>query len=159
MCRIGIGHDTHRLRRGKQLVLGGVEIPDAPAGTVAHSDGDVLLHALVDALLGAAGGGDIGDLFPNTDPRWKNASSDIFLAEALRRVRRKGFRVANADCIVFLERPALGSRKRDIAARVAKLLGVAPDAVGVKAKSGEGIGAIGRAAAVAAQAVVLLARG
>lgn len=156
LIRIGIGYDLHRLAPGRPLILGGVRV-ESPVGADAHSDGDVVLHALTDALLGAAAAGDIGDLFPDTDSAWKNADSSHFVAAAVRRVRDAGLRPAQADIVILLERPKLGSNKEAIRRRVAELLGLDPAAVGVKAKTHEGVDAIGEGRAVACHAVVGLA--
>ena len=153
--RVGIGLDSHRLEAGRRCVLGGVEIP-AEAGPVGHSDGDVLLHALPDAVLGALGQAVIGDLFPPGDERWRGADSSTFLAEALRRAAAAGFRVASADTVVSAERPRLGPWKERIRANVAAMLGLPPDRVGVKAKTAEGLGPVGEGRAIEARAVVLL---
>ncbi|MDQ7780452.1 MAG: 2-C-methyl-D-erythritol 2,4-cyclodiphosphate synthase [Planctomycetota bacterium] len=155
--RAGIGFDIHRLVRGRRLVLGGVEIP-AESGLLGHSDGDALLHAVCDALLGACGLGDIGDLFPDTDARFKGRDSAFFVHEVLARTSKAGWKVANIDTIVFLERPRLGPWKRAMRDRIAALLGLAAANVGVKAKTMEKLGPIGGRRAVAALAQVLLVR-
>jgi 2-C-methyl-D-erythritol 2,4-cyclodiphosphate synthase len=155
--RVGIGHDTHRLAEGRPLILGGVRI-DHPRGLVGHSDADVVLHALTDALLGAAGMGDIGDAYPDTDPVWKDADSARFLRETLSALNREGWRVVNVDVIVFAQEPRLGPVKGAIRDRLAVLLGVEPGAVNVKAKTGEKVGPIGRAEAISAEAVALIER-
>ncbi len=155
--RVGIGHDTHRLEEGRPLILGGVRVEHA-RGLVGHSDADVVLHALTDALLGAAGLGDIGDAFPDTDPTWKGADSRLFLRAALARLNREGWRVVNVDVIVFAQEPKLGPVKNAIRASLAELLGVAPDAVNVKAKTGERVGHLGRGEAMACQVVALIDR-
>ena len=156
--RVGSGHDTHRLAESRPLILGGVYL-DHPRGLVGHSDADVVLHAVTDALLGAAGLGDIGDLYPDTDDRWKDADSRLFLAETLERLNRDGWRVVNLDVIVFAQEPKLGPVKADIRRSLAELLGMDAGAVNVKAKTGERVGHIGRAEAIACQAVVLIERG
>lgn len=125
-------------------------------GLDGHSDADVVLHALTDALLGAAGLGDIGDAFPNTDPQWKDAASELFLKQSLQRINALGWNVVNADITLFAEEPKLGPIKSTIRANVARLLGVAADAVNVKAKTGERVGHIGRGEAIACHAVVLI---
>src|SRR4051794_489028 len=155
MTRIGIGHDTHRLETGRPLILGGVTVPH-PRGLAGHSDADVVLHALTDALLGAAGMGDIGDAFPDTDPRYKDADSRIFLAAALERLNRAGWRPVNVDVIVFAQEPKLGPVKTAIRDNLAKLLGLSVDRVNVKAKTGERVGHIGRAEAIACSVVALI---
>ena len=153
--RVGIGHDTHRLEVGRPLILGGLRI-EHPRGLIGHSDADVVLHALTDALLGAAGLGDIGDAFPDTDPQYKNRESSFFLHEALIRVNRKGYHVVNVDVIIFAQEPKLGPLKAGIRAALAVLLGLPLDCVNVKAKTGERVGHIGRAEAIACQVVALL---
>jgi 2-C-methyl-D-erythritol 2,4-cyclodiphosphate synthase len=153
--RVGSGHDTHRLAEGRPLILGGVRI-DHPRGLVGHSDADVVLHAVTDALLGAAGLGDIGDLFPDTDPRYAGADSRIFLADALGRLNPLGWRVVNLDVTIFAQEPKLGPVKATIKANLAELLGLPTDAVSVKAKTGERVGHIGRGEALGCHAVVLI---
>jgi len=153
--RIGIGHDTHRLVEGRPLVLAGLPI-DFPRGLAGHSDADVVLHAVTDALLGAAGLGDIGDAYPDTDPRWRDANSTIFVREALSRLNQSGLRPVNLDVIVFAQEPKLGPLKQRMRDRLAELLRLPPAAVNVKAKTGEGVGSIGRGEAISCQAVVLL---
>ena len=153
--RVGIGHDTHRLAEGRPLVLGGVRV-EHPRGLVGHSDADVVLHAVTDALLGAAGLGDIGDAYPDTDPAWRGADSALFLRETLARLNRAGWRVVNLDVIVFAQEPKLGPVKGQIRDRLAELLRLDAAAVNVKAKTGEKVGHIGRAEAIACQAAVLI---
>jgi 2-C-methyl-D-erythritol 2,4-cyclodiphosphate synthase len=153
--RVGIGHDTHRLEEGRPLWLGGVRV-EHPRGLAGHSDADVVLHALTDALLGAAGLGDVGDAFPDTDPAWKGADSRLFLRDALERLNRAGWGVVNVDVIVFAQEPKLGPLKAAIRRSLAELLGLSTDAVNVKAKTGERVGHIGRAEAIACQAVALI---
>lgn len=155
--RIGIGHDTHRLTPGRRLRLGGVDIPHE-RGLEGHSDADVLLHALTDALLGAVGLGDIGDAFPDTDERWRDADSRLFLDAALERVRARGWRLVNVDTVLFAQEPKLGPWKETIRRHLSELLDIPADNVNIKAKTGEKVGAIGRGEALAAQAVVLLSR-
>ena len=150
--RIGYGWDSHEFKKGVPLRIGGVKLPH-DRGLAGHSDGDVLLHALTDALLGAVAAGDIGGFFPPGDPKWKNADSAIFVAEALRQVRRAGYSVANVDSTLILAAPKIGPHARKIQTRVAELLGIAPDAVGVKAKTPEGMGTDN--AAIAHVAVLL----
>ena len=153
--RVGLGHDTHRLAAGRPLILGGLRI-DHPRGLVGHSDADVVLHALTDALLGAAGLGDIGDAYPDTDPTYKDRDSAFFLRETLTRLNHAGWRVVNTDITIFAQEPRLGPHKARMRDHVAGLLGIAPAAVNIKAKTGEGVGSIGRAEAIACQAVVLI---
>jgi 2-C-methyl-D-erythritol 2,4-cyclodiphosphate synthase len=153
--RVGIGHDTHRLAASRPLVLGGVRI-EHWRGLVGHSDADVVLHALTDALLGAAGLGDIGDAYPDTDSVYRGCDSRVFLQETLVRLRLAGWQVVNVDLIIFAQEPKLGPVKAEIRRHLAELLALAPEAVNVKAKTGEGVGAIGRAEAIGCQAVVLI---
>jgi len=153
--RVGIGFDVHRLATGRRLVLAGVQVPH-DRGQKAHSDGDVVLHAIADACLGAAGLGDLGDHFPDTDPAWKDADSARILTLALAKVKAAGWRPASTDVNVMLERPTLAGLKEKMRGRLAELLGLEPDAVGLKARTLEGLGPIGAGQAVAAQAVVVL---
>ena len=155
MYRIGSGHDSHRLVEGRPLVLGGVHIPHA-RGLLGHSDADAVLHALTDALLGAAGLGDIGDAYPNTDPQWKDADSARFLAETVAKLAGLGWEVANADVTVFAQEPKLGPAKASIRDNLARLLNLPADRVCVKAKTGEHVGHIGRGEAIGCHAVVLI---
>jgi 2-C-methyl-D-erythritol 2,4-cyclodiphosphate synthase len=155
--RVGLGHDTHRLVAGLPLVLGGIRIEHS-AGLEGHSDADVLLHALTDALLGAAGLGDIGELFPDTDPQYRGADSSRFLLEAVRQVRDAGWLPVNVDCTIHAQRPKLSSMKPAIKLRLAELLGIPADCVNVKAKTGERVGPVGREEAMCADAIVLLQR-
>ncbi|MFO0801646.1 MAG: 2-C-methyl-D-erythritol 2,4-cyclodiphosphate synthase [Gemmataceae bacterium] len=153
--RVGSGHDTHRLVEGRPLILGGVRIEHS-RGLAGHSDADVVLHAVTDALLGAAGLGDIGDLFPDTDPQWKDADSRRFLEEAAYRLSQHDYRVINLDITIFAQEPKLGSLKARIAENVAELIGMAQSDVSVKAKTGEHVGHIGRGEAIGCHAVVLI---
>lgn len=154
-ARVGIGHDTHRLEPGGPLRLGGIDVPfDRQA--VGHSDADALLHALTDALLGAAALGDIGELFPDTDPAHRGRDSGQMLVVARDRVRAAGWGVVNCDCIVFAQQPKLGPYKQRIQARIAELLELEPTRVSVKAKTGERVGPVGRLEAIEAQCIVLL---
>ena len=155
--RVGLGHDRHRLIADRPLILGGLKI-EFDRGLDGHSDADVLLHAITDAILGAAGLGDIGEWFPNTDPRWANANSALFLHHALMEVRKAGWAIVNLDCTIHAERPKLSTHKKAIAAQVAHLLEVDPSVVNVKAKTGERVGPIGRQEAIDADAVILLQR-
>lgn len=157
MIRVGLGHDTHRLGAPRPLRLGGVVIPHE-TGPVAHSDGDVLLHALIDALLGATAQGDIGEWFPDTDPAWRDADSAALVAEVCRQIRTDGWQVLNVDAVVFAQRPKLAPYKSAIRRRIAELLGLAETQVSVKAKTGEGVGPIGREEAIAAEVVALVER-
>jgi 2-C-methyl-D-erythritol 2,4-cyclodiphosphate synthase len=153
--RVGIGHDTHRLAPGRPLLLAGVRV-EHPLGLVGHSDADVVLHALTDALLGAAGLGDIGDAYPDTDPAYKDRESRFFVADTLVRLHAKGYRVVNVDVTIFAQEPKLGPLKAQMRRSLAELLGLDLDAVNVKAKTGEKVGAIGRAEAIGCQAAVLI---
>ena len=153
--RIGSGVDVHAFGPGDHVMLGGVRVAHTH-GVLAHSDGDVLLHALTDALLGAAGLGDIGQHFRDTDPRWKGADSAGFVQAVLGMLRARGLRVGNADLTLLAERPKLGPVREAIRARIAELLEVSPEAVNVKATTTEKLGFLGRAEGLAAQAVVLL---
>lgn len=156
--RVGLGFDSHRLGEGRPLVLGGVRI-DHPRGPISHSDGDVVLHAVTDALLGAVGAGDIGDAFPDTDPQWKEADSVLFVHAAMAKLKQRGWRPVNLDVIVFAQEPKLGPVKAAIRSRLAQLLEVGEEQVNVKAKTGEKVGHIGRGEAIACQAVVFIAQG
>ncbi len=153
--RVGIGHDTHRLVDGRPLILGGVRI-DHPRGLYGHSDADVVLHAVADALLGAAALGDIGEYYPDTDPRWAGLESDRLLAEVVEQVARAGWKPGNCDVIIHAQAPKLTPHKPAIRANLARLLDLDPSAVNVKAKTGEHVGPVGRAEAIACEAVVLL---
>ncbi|HWG42244.1 MAG TPA: 2-C-methyl-D-erythritol 2,4-cyclodiphosphate synthase [Gemmataceae bacterium] len=158
LFRVGIGHDTHRLAEGRPLILGGIHVEHA-RGLIGHSDADIVLHALTDALLGAAGLGDIGDQYPDSDPAWKDADSCLFLRETVVRLNQAGWRVVNVDVIIFAQEPKLGSIKAAIRANLAALLGLDADAVNVKAKTGERVGVIGRAEAMSCQVVALISTG
>ena len=153
--RVGMGEDLHRVEDGRSLVLGGVTIEGA-VGLAGHSDADVLLHAIADAVLGAAGLGDLGAHFPSSDERWAGADSSLFLTEALRMTREEGWALANIDATVRAERPRLAHHLPAIRESVARVAGVDAARVNVKAKSGEGLDAIGRGEAIGAAAVVLL---
>ncbi|HUJ94490.1 MAG TPA: 2-C-methyl-D-erythritol 2,4-cyclodiphosphate synthase [Terriglobales bacterium] len=139
MTRIGYGWDSHEFKRGIPLKIGGVTLPH-PKGLGGHSDGDVLLHALTDALLGAVAAPDIGSLFPPSDPKWKGADSAVFLREALKRVRAAGYRLVNADSTLILSAPKIGPHAAAIRTRVAELLGLPGNCFGLKAKTPEGMG-------------------
>ena len=152
MVHVGIGYDVHQRVAGRQLVLGGVESPH-PKGLDGHSDADALMHALCDAVLGAIGEGDIGQLFPNTDPRWKGAPSRIFLEEAARRVAARGGRLVNVDASVIAEQPKMAPHIPAMKANIAAALRIAPDCVGLKATTNERIGFVGREEGIAAMAV------
>ncbi|MEZ6128168.1 MAG: 2-C-methyl-D-erythritol 2,4-cyclodiphosphate synthase [Planctomycetaceae bacterium] len=155
--RIGEGHDTHRIIPDRRLVLGAVTI-DCDFGLDGHSDADVLLHAVIDALLGATGRGDIGEWFPNTSAEWKDVDSALLLEQVWNDLKSDGWQLQNLDCTISAERPRLGPWKPQIRKRVAELLGVSADQINVKAKSGEAVGPVGRGEALTADAVVLLFR-
>jgi 2-C-methyl-D-erythritol 4-phosphate cytidylyltransferase / 2-C-methyl-D-erythritol 2,4-cyclodiphosphate synthase len=155
VTRIGTGYDLHRLVEGRPLVIGGVRIP-GEKGALGHSDADVVCHALTDAVLGAAGAGNIGARYPDTDPKWKDASSIELLRDSVRHVRDAGFAVENVDVTVVLERPKIAPHTASIQARVADALGVDSPRVSVKAKTNEGVDAIGRGEAIAAHAIALV---
>lgn len=157
LFRIGYGHDIHRLQQGGRLVLGGVVVSEEMS-PIAHSDGDVVIHAVVDALLGAMGWGDIGEHFADDDPRWKGQPSLVFLEPTVQRLRDSRYAVQNVDVSILAERPRLKAFKGEITASLAAMLGVAPDAVNIKAGTNEGCDAVGRGEAIAAHAVVLVAR-
>jgi 2-C-methyl-D-erythritol 2,4-cyclodiphosphate synthase len=151
--RIGYGWDSHEFKQGVPLNIGGVKLQH-DKGLAGHSDGDVLLHAITDALLGAVAAGDIGTFFPPSEPKWKNADSTIFLQEALKQIKAKGYRIENVDSTLILDTPKIVPHAKAIQSRVAELLGIAPDAVGIKAKTPEGMGTDN--AAIAHVAVLLV---
>ncbi len=153
--RIGLGYDLHRLTAGRPLYLGGLRIPHS-RGLLGHSDGDVIIHAVIDALLGAGGEGDIGRLFPDTDPGLKNVRSTELLRDVVSRLRRKRLRIAHVDAVVVAESPKLGpyfEKRKDV---LAPLLGLPRDRLGLKAKTNEGLGEIGRGRAIACWAAASL---
>jgi 2-C-methyl-D-erythritol 2,4-cyclodiphosphate synthase len=154
MFRVGIGYDLHRLEEGRKLVIGGVTIP-YEKGFVAHSDGDILFHALTDALLGAIGFGDIGEIFPNNE-KWKNADSSIFLKYAKQVVREEGYEIMNVDSVIIMEKPKLQLYRKKIIENVADILEIEENQVFVKAKTSEKLGFIGENKAASCYAVVLL---
>ena len=155
MIRIGLGYDLHTLVEGRPLVLGGVHIP-FEKGEAGHSDGDVLLHALADSLLGAACIGDIGELFPPNDSRWKDADSRILLQTVWQRVQAESWRLENADCVIAIQKPKILPHREAIRRSIAEILSVGTDQIFVKAKTGEGVGIIGSGAAVAVWCTCLL---
>lgn len=155
MYRIGIGFDIHRLEEGRKLIIGGVEIP-SDIGFKAHSDGDIFFHALTDALLGAIGYGDIGQLFPDNQEKWKNADSRIFVEEACRIVRGKGYEIENIDGYIVLQKPKILPYREKIIQNTAKILRIDPDRIFIKGKTYEKIGDIGEGKAAFAEVVVLL---
>jgi len=155
MIRVGLGKDLHRLAAGRRFILGGVELP-FEKGELGHSDGDSLAHAITDALLGAAGLGDIGELYPDSDPAWKDADSLLLLKSAWDRVRKAGWRLVNLDCVVTCERPKILSYRDSICRSLAQVLEVEPGQVFVKGKTNEGLGPLGSGEAVEALAVCLI---
>jgi 2-C-methyl-D-erythritol 2,4-cyclodiphosphate synthase len=155
--RIGLGHDTHRLEAGGPLRLGGIDL-DHHSHLAGHSDADVLLHAITDSLLGAANMGDIGQLFPDTDPANRARDSAEMLAIAAGRIRQAGWEVVNLDCVVLAERPKLLPYKHQIAERIAQILNISAPQVGLKAKTGEKMGDVGEEKIIQAMVVCLLAR-
>jgi 2-C-methyl-D-erythritol 2,4-cyclodiphosphate synthase len=155
MFRVGIGHDTHRLVEGRPLILGGVRV-ESERGAEGHSDADALTHAIMDAILGAMCEGDLGVHFPDRDARWKDSDSLQLLARVMWLAAGRGYRVGNVDATVMLERPKLRPHVAEMRENLAGVLGVSPDRVSVKAKTGEGLDAVGELRAVSAQAVVLL---
>ena len=156
MQKIGIGYDIHKLVKGRPLILGGIEIP-FEKGLLGHSDGDALLHAISDAMLGACGLGDIGQYFPDTDPKFKNADSSKLLSEVFLKIREKGFKVVNMDSNIIVQRPKMSSHVLNMRKKIAEILNMDIDNVSIKARSNEGLDAVGNEEAIAVQAVVLLA--
>lgn len=155
--RVGLGHDTHRLGPGESLMLGGIAIPHDRAA-IGHSDADVLLHAITDALLGATALGDIGEMFPDTDPANKGRDSAGMLQAAAKRVAAAGWRVVNLDCVIFAQRPKILPHRLAIRRRITEILNLDESAVWLKAKTGEHVGPIGEELAIAAECVVLIER-
>jgi 2-C-methyl-D-erythritol 4-phosphate cytidylyltransferase/2-C-methyl-D-erythritol 2,4-cyclodiphosphate synthase len=155
--RIGMGTDLHRLVEGRRFLLGGVEIP-AEKGELGHSDADVLLHAITDALLGASGLGDIGSYFPPEEAKWKDADSSLLLKQVWADVRKEGWRLVNLDCVVEFERPKFLPWRQKVIESVASILGVSKEQVFVKAKTNEGLDAVGSSLAIKAYCVCLLSR-
>jgi 2-C-methyl-D-erythritol 2,4-cyclodiphosphate synthase len=155
--RTGIGYDSHRLEIDRRLVLGGIEIP-FPKGLAGHSDGDIVLHALTDALLGAAGLGDIGQYFPPTDEQWRDAESTVFLEHARKLLETNGYQIVNVDVVIIIEKPKILPHRDRMRQHVAKTLGIDMERVGLKAKTAEGLGAVGAGEAAEAHAVATIAR-
>lgn len=153
--RAGIGYDIHKLVKGRKLILGGVNVP-AKKGLAGHSDADVLLHAVIDALLGAAGLGDIGEHFPDTDKRYKGISSKVLLVNVAKLIAVKGYSVGNIDGIIILENPKLSALKQKMAQNIAAILNIPKNNVNIKAKTNEGLDSVGKGAAIAAYAVAVL---
>lgn len=152
MIHVGIGYDVHQLVAGRKLILGGVEIPH-DKGLDGHSDADALMHAVCDAVLGAIGEGDIGQFFPNTDPRWKDAPSRIFLEEAARQVKSRNGRIVNVDATLIAERPKMMPHVSAMKENIASALGLKPAKVGIKATTNETMGFVGREEGIPAMAV------
>lgn len=157
MIRVGIGYDLHRLVEGRKLLLGGIELP-FEKGEDGHSDGDVLFHAIIDAILGASGIGDIGAFFPPEDDTWKNANSAVLLQTVMETVYEEGWKVENIDCVIKLETPKLLPYRDQIIESIANCLDVSPKQVFVKAKTGEKLAPIGTSEAVEAEVVCLLSK-
>ena len=155
--RVGLGTDVHRLDAGLPLILGGIPI-EHTHGLVGHSDADILLHAITDALLGAVGLGDIGEWFPDTDPEWKGAASHHFVEAAVAKLEELGWSIVNLDCIIHAQQPKLLPYKAAIRTNLGKILGVEEDRINVKAKTGEKLGPVGRQEAMEATVVVLVER-
>ena len=155
--RVGQGYDVHRLVEGRKLILGGVDIP-YELGLLGHSDADALLHAITDALLGAAALGDIGRHFPDTDPRYQGADSRVLLRGAVALLKEKGWRPVNVDATIIAQQPKLAPHAAAMVANVAVDLGISPDSVNIKGKTNEKLGYLGRSEAIEAQAVVLIVR-
>ena len=156
VLRVGIGYDIHRLVEGRRLVLGGVVIP-FHRGLLGHSDGDSLSHAITDAILGAAGLGDIGSLFPDTDPQWVGADSQVFLRHVGGLISERGYRIVNIDATILAERPKMRPYIDPMRSSLAETLGIELGRINLKAKTNEGLDAIGRGEAIGAQSVVLIA--
>ena len=152
MNRVGIGYDVHRLKEGRPLVLGGVEIPHKN-GLDGHSDADVLMHAICDAVLGAIGEGDIGQFFPNTDPQWRDAPSKVFLEEAARQVTKRNGKLVNVDSMLIAEEPKIGPHINAMKTNIASALGIPTSSIGIKATTNETLGFVGRGEGMAAHAV------
>ena len=152
MNRVGIGYDVHRLKKGRALILGGVEIPHN-TGLDGHSDADVLMHAICDAVLGAIGEGDIGQFFPNTDPQWRDTPSKVFLEEAARQVVKRNGRLLNVDSMLIAEEPKIGPHIEAMKTNIASALDIPTDSVGIKATTNETMGFAGRGEGMAAHAV------
>lgn len=153
--RTGLGYDLHKLKRGRKLIIGGVHIP-FKKGEEAHSDGDVLLHAIIDSLLGACGMGDIGEFFPPSDSQWKNANSCELLKTVWDKISSEGWQIENIDCVIIIQEPKILPYRKEICARIAQILGLKENQIFIKAKTGEGIGIIGKGKAVAAFASSLM---
>jgi 2-C-methyl-D-erythritol 2,4-cyclodiphosphate synthase len=155
MLKIGLGYDIHRLEAGRKLFLGGIEVPSS-IGLLGHSDGDTLIHAVIDALLGAVGEGDIGALFPDTDPRYEGVRSTGLLEAIVGLVRGRGAEIVNVDSVIVAEEPKMGPHIPAMKAALSPILGVPPSAIGIKAKTSEGLGPVGEKRAIACYAVAFV---
>ena len=153
--RVGIGYDVHALEEGYDLIIGGVNI-DFPKGSKGHSDGDALMHSIVDAILGGACLGDIGEYFSSEDVKWKNSSSDIFLKFALNKVRKKGYKINNIDSNIIIQRPKIGIYKSKIRKNLSNIIGIDEDRISIKAKTEDYLGYIGRSSGWSCQSIVTL---
>ena len=143
MIRTGIGYDIHKLKEGLPLIIGGINIKSS-LGSVGHSDGDALIHAIVDSLLGAAGLGDIGNFFPSDDEKWRDAQSNIFLSEATRMIIQKGYQISNIDCTIIIQKPILQKFVPDIRKNIAKILNISEEMLSIKATTTDNLGVIGK---------------
>ena len=143
MIRTGIGYDIHKLKEGLPLIIGGINIKSS-LGSVGHSDGDALIHAIVDSLLGAAGLGDIGNFFPSDDEKWRDAQSNIFLSEAKRMIIQKGYQISNIDCTIIIQKPILQKFVPDIRKNIAKILNISEEMLSIKATTTDNLGVIGK---------------
>lgn len=157
MIKVGLGNDLHRLVEGRKLILGGVQI-DFTKGEDGHSDGDVLLHAITDAILGAAGLGDIGSFFPPEEPQWKDADSSVLLKTVMKKVYAEGWKIENLDCVIKLEKPKFIPYRNQVINSIAKILDIKSEQVFVKAKTGEKIPPVGTSEAIEAECVCLLSK-
>lgn len=157
MIKVGLGNDLHRLVEGRKLILGGVQI-DFTKGEDGHSDGDVLLHAITDAILGAAGLGDIGSFFPPEEPQWKDADSSVLLKTVMKKVYAEGWKIENLDCVIKLEKPKFLPYRNQVINSIAKILDIKSEQVFVKAKTGEKIPPVGTSEAIEAYCVCLLSK-
>lgn len=155
--RVGVGYDLHQMVKGRKLILGGVEIP-CDRGLSGHSDADIVMHAVTDALLGAAGLGDIGEHFPPSEPRWQNAASSVFLRQARELTEARGYKVVNVDTVIILEQPKILPYRDQMRQMVANTLGIEISRVGIKAKTAEGIGPVGEGKVAEAHAIALISR-
>lgn len=157
MIKVGLGYDLHRLIEGRRLIIGGIEIP-FEKGEDGHSDGDVLLHAITDAILGASGLGDIGSFFPPEDAKWKDADSAVLLKKVLEKVYKEGWKVENIDCVIKLEKPKFIPYRQEVIDSIASILDISADCVFVKAKTGEKLPPIGTSEAIEAECVCLISK-